>query len=484
MPWSREPHRAPSRSPPGGSRGCRSGWSGGSPSTARDSVAGWDLDGLDLEPVASAARPGQSGDLHAGRPQPDRPGRRRRRCTRRSVAGLMPSCNGTPRAAPPSRRRTRNALARLGDLIAPLDLVSASLDGIREQLLGIPYVGVLDGAPAPTRCRQATGTPTPLFGGTLRLDELRLVDAFGRVLDVPAAALARQRDHARSCRSTGAGGIRLRPRIQNLARWLFRLVDPGQPAGTDPSQLREAYVDQLDPAARGQPGGRLPAARPHRRGAGGVHRRRRPDRAARPRPASPAPSTWEPAPGRPLPPDAGPLADLAAQARIAGEFAAGLVQADAAARGPRPATDDSALSALLRAIDTTLWTVDTFAGDRHSDGRRAGRPAGRGRPRHAAARRARRPRRGRRRRRRAGRTRGARRTRRSRAAVPGPARRAGPQRRRAARASSSTTTTPTCTWSTRWSPSQAHRQRPAARPPRLARAPSRHPPSTRRRTLT
>jgi hypothetical protein len=42
---------------------------------------------------------------------------------------------------------------------------------------------------------------------------------------------------------------------------------------------------------------------------------------------------------------------------------AGLVAADAAHREGRPAgTEESALSALLRAIDTTLWTVDTYAG--------------------------------------------------------------------------------------------------------------------------
>jgi hypothetical protein len=62
-----------------------------------------------------------------------------------------------------------------------------------------------------------------------------------------------------------------------------------------------------------------------------------------------------------LPPDAGPLAGLDAHARLAGEMAAGLVRADVEARGADPAPTESALNALLRAIDTTLWTVDTFA---------------------------------------------------------------------------------------------------------------------------
>jgi hypothetical protein len=62
-----------------------------------------------------------------------------------------------------------------------------------------------------------------------------------------------------------------------------------------------------------------------------------------------------------------------------GRFAAGLVAADAAARGGAPLAPDSsresALSALLRAIDTTLWTVDSFAalGSEHVAGL-VGRP--------------------------------------------------------------------------------------------------------------
>src|SRR5690606_8576649 len=70
--------------------------------------------------------------------------------------------------------------------------------------------------------------------------------------------------------------------------------------------------------------------------------------------------TWEPAPGRPLPPDAGPLAGLDAHTRLAGEIASGVVQADVAARDTGAATAGSALATLLRAVDTALWSVDTF----------------------------------------------------------------------------------------------------------------------------
>ena len=81
----------------------------------------------------------------------------------------------------------QDALESLADFLEPLDLASASLDGIREQLLGIPYVGGLHSANDEDERPVAAADPTPLFGGTLRLVEMRLVDAFGRTLEVPVA---------------------------------------------------------------------------------------------------------------------------------------------------------------------------------------------------------------------------------------------------------------------------------------------------------
>jgi hypothetical protein len=73
--------------------------------------------------------------------------------------------------------------------------------------------------------------------------------------------------------------------------------------------------------------------------------------------------TWEIAPGRTdVPPAAGPTDDPDVAHHRVGWIAAGLVAADATARQgtpDRPETE-SALSAMLRAIDTTLWTVDPF----------------------------------------------------------------------------------------------------------------------------
>ena len=67
---------------------------------------------------------------------------------------------------------------------------------------------------------------------------------------------------------------------------------------------------------------------------------------------------WEGAPGRPEPIGAPPPASLSGHART---FATELVRMDAVERAAGRAPDaDSALSALLRVIDTTLWTVDPF----------------------------------------------------------------------------------------------------------------------------
>ncbi|HEX6066331.1 MAG TPA: hypothetical protein VFZ04_18995, partial [Longimicrobiales bacterium] len=249
-------------------------------------------------------------------------------------------------------------LTRLADLIAPLDLISASLDGLREQLLGMAYQGnavegemASDGSTKPL----AIGDAIPLFGGIMRIDRLRLVDAFGRVADIPATTV----------KTTStlevpdvANAMWLRPRFQYLARWLWRLVDPALPGAADPTTARDAFIDQLEPALAvnpvagfllpdhidealevfsvdGMPIGQLG----HDAVSGRV--------------------MWETAPGRPIPPDAGPLAGLDAHSHMAGEIASGVVQADVAARNA--GIGSTSLSALLRAIDSTLWTVDTYA---------------------------------------------------------------------------------------------------------------------------
>jgi len=316
-------------------------------------VRGWGLEGFDLEPEADPGG-GPFTTTLTGR---GLLGQGVAESLQAAVAGWVGS--ELQRQATAGRAAFGDAavLQRLGDLRAPLDLVSASLDGLREQLLGIDFVGVVERETGAKP--QASGMPTVLFGGTLRLDAVRLVDAFGRTVDVPDSVL----DELESTLELGTGTartIRMRPRLQGSARWLWRLVDAAPPLGTPAASLGEAYVDQLDPGSAVNPvaGFLLPdhidetlevftttgdalGEVLHDPVSGAV--------------------LWEAAPGRPVPPDAGPLVDVPDQSRLVAEVAAALVRADAAARALPTPPQDGALVSLLRAVDSTLWTVDTYA---------------------------------------------------------------------------------------------------------------------------
>ncbi|NUZ08355.1 hypothetical protein [Piscinibacter koreensis] len=272
---------------------------------------------------------------------------------------------------------TEQAYRDLDTAVRHLDLVTAALDGVRTQLLGLPVSDGLrrstsDGSlvnPAPV------AAPALLLAGALRLERARLVDAFGRTLELPAGALANAMVPTRATLAAHPGALAMPPRLLRPARWLFRLVDAATPVGAEGIEARVDQVDstlQVNPVAGfllpdhldeslevfgldGAPLGELL----HEAVSGGV--------------------VWEIAAGRSGPADAGPHHDLAPPQRALGDFAAALVAADSAARGGRAlagsSLKESALSALLRAIDTTLWTVDSMAalGSEHVAGL-VGRP--------------------------------------------------------------------------------------------------------------
>jgi hypothetical protein len=186
----------------------------------------------------------------------------------------------------------------------------------------------------------------------------------------------RQGGRADACRArreprcAGDAAALLRP-----ARWLFRFVEAATPVGAEGIEARVDQVDttlQVNPVAGfllpdhldeslevfgidGAPIGELL----HEAVSGGV--------------------VWEIAAGREGPADAGPNHGLAPAQRALADFAAALVAADSSARAGLPldpsGLKESALSALLRAIDTTLWTVDSMAslGSEHVAGL-VGRP--------------------------------------------------------------------------------------------------------------
>ncbi|MEZ5833849.1 MAG: hypothetical protein R3D05_21985 [Dongiaceae bacterium] len=257
--------------------------------------------------------------------------------------------------------KTEAALADIADHIETLDVLSASLESVQEQLLGLPLgdLGVLSPRQGDTATLDKpvpVDVPQLLLNGALRLTRARIIDAFGRTLDLP---VERTQVPARCLvPSAPTGTMRLTPRLMRPARWLFRLVDPTDLTADSP----DATIDQIDPTAmvnpvagfllpdhidealevfdtEGNPLGQLM----HESFGNGV--------------------AWEIAPGRSGPADAGPLYDLQPAQQILGLFATNLMAVDAEARKGESAEPgmESALSALLRAIDTTLWTVDTFS---------------------------------------------------------------------------------------------------------------------------
>ncbi len=256
---------------------------------------------------------------------------------------------------------TAAQIAALGAAAAGLDLLSASCDGVRTVLLGLPQTALSARQPDGTVPLPApAGLPVLLTGGTVTLTRLRVVDAFGRLLGLdPADTVVPERVVV-----PGAQATMLRtPRITAPSRCRLRLVGAET---TDPAAAADAVVDEVDASrqvspvigfllpnhvdegiqvfgADGMPLGEL-ITEPT---GGGV--------------------VWEPAPGRPLRADAAPGEGLTTAQRPLGLLASGMVGTDAAARAGRPAGTEggpaeSALSAFLRAIDTTLWTVDPISG--------------------------------------------------------------------------------------------------------------------------
>jgi hypothetical protein len=254
---------------------------------------------------------------------------------------------------------TESALSALRDTLAQVDLMSVALDGIREQLLGLDYDrGLLhrddDMLDDGTRRALVVALPRLLAAGKLTLTAARLVDAFGRTLALPVDSLSipvRLSDE-------GGKAMLVRPRLTAPARWRLDLVDASSTADDAP----RACVDQADPSKQVTPvaGFLLPD---HMDESLEVF-------AADGRPlgellhdAFSDAVTWEIAPGRTdVAPAAGPTDDPDVTHHRVGWIAAGLVAADAADRKATPnrAETESALSAILRAIDTTLWTVDPF----------------------------------------------------------------------------------------------------------------------------
>jgi hypothetical protein len=263
----------------------------------------------------------------------------------------------------PAEQTALSAVAAAG---ARYDLLTGGLAGLREELLGLAWADAgrvgTDGAgnrtpPAPV------AAPVLLRGGVASFTRLRIVDAFGRTIEIPPASIAGAAIAERLQPPPGSPSqLMLRPRLMRPSRLELTFADP---VAADDAVPAPATVDQVDPSQAINPvcGWLLPdhldGSLEVFDGAAGQLGMLLEDIEGR--------VVWEGAPGLPGPVGAppAPLPDDDAGARHVVRLAAGVVTADAQARNAaaadgQPPPDESALSALLRTVDTTLWTVDPF----------------------------------------------------------------------------------------------------------------------------
>ncbi len=250
-----------------------------------------------------------------------------------------------------------NALTNLATFLEKHDLGSVTLDRISDLWLGLENGPDGQVIPAPNTVAGAlknAGLPNLIATGTLRIKRARIVDSFGRFRDlstsrvtVPVALATKSLD--------GSRALAMPPRVSIPSRLMWRFVDP---ADTAPNP-REAHLDQaqtentINPVSGyilpdfidesleffdqdGMPLGEVL----HDPVTGGV--------------------VWEGGVGRAGPVSSSPTADLPASARLCGNVAQGMISADILQRNiPETTGSESTLSAFLRAVDTTMWGIDS-----------------------------------------------------------------------------------------------------------------------------
>jgi hypothetical protein len=332
---------------------------------ADETLTGWTLADTDLDPAGGASGdPGSAGQAleYSGRTLLTSVAARTFAAQVQAFISAEQARGAGGAVLQPDEESSLAAVAATG---VTLDALSAALADLHPQLLGLSW------ADSNRSHRAADGTPilpTPVAapvlirGGVAWFTKLRVVDAFGRFIDLPPSSAVPsstlQPLPPADPAPQPAAQILLRPRITVPGRMLLDFVDAAAPDGAEPAA---AMVNQSDPAGTVSPacGWLLPD---HLDGALEVY-----DAAADPLGMLLEDVTgavvWEGAPGRPGPAGAPPsaLSPTDTAARHVVRMAAALVAADAQRRADPAATGgESALSALLRVIDTTAWTTDPF----------------------------------------------------------------------------------------------------------------------------
>ncbi|NBE29635.1 hypothetical protein GVY41_01300 [Frigidibacter albus] len=255
------------------------------------------------------------------------------------------------------------ALSDLAAFLREADLGSVTLDAVSDAWLAVqngPDGRDMPVAPEVADALKALGLPRLVASGKLQLARARIIDSFGRFRDLAAGGITLPVALETTTR-TGARAMSLPPRLSLPARIMWRFVDPAD-AGPAPAEGR---LDQAEPANTVNPiaGFILPdfmdesievfdqTGTPlgevlHDPVTGGL--------------------IWEGGVGREGPAVTLPEQGLPPSARLCGRIAQGMIDADIAQRANAETADkESPLSAFLRAVDTTMWSVDAslaFAG--------------------------------------------------------------------------------------------------------------------------
>ena len=254
-------------------------------------VAGWTLTGTDLEPATTAGPepPCTRAPSPAAARSPP-PWRKSltaaidglaagRAEARRDRAVVLPALRRRRGGAGPAGRPAAPARRRVG--LPGRGPRAAARDRLRRGL--IVRTRDADGNAQPP----ATGLPMPLFGGTLDVQQLRLVDAFGRTLELPVDALPTTTTPRGAGDAVDGPAAAAGPERGALAVPARRPRLRARPATR--RRRRRRSSTSCTPRSAVSPVSRLPAARPHRRGAGGVRPRRQSARPGHARLGRPTP---------------------------------------------------------------------------------------------------------------------------------------------------------------------------------------------------
>lgn len=254
----------------------------------------------------------------------------------------------------------RSALADIATTLENMDVLAGAFDSFHTALRG-GFVG--DGVDKP----ESGGTPAPFVpmrAGFLRILRLRLVDCFGQVVDLAGSDETTIADPNRVIKSEPIQGANrqdiseLPPRFTSPTRLWFRFMDASGNAREANAEVSPVCGYLLPNHLDGDldfydaDGNNLGEVRPGP-GAGTTQ------------PEAGAGVVWEDAPGRPS--TLGQSPSRAIPNLFLASIAQGLIDWGVVDTSPGAGDREMALSAMLRIIDSTLWSVDPFGhtGDEH-----------------------------------------------------------------------------------------------------------------------